>query len=258
MRVNHLFGEFLGTFILSFIGCSAVALAVLFEIFSSIVPIAFIWGGGVTLAIYSTKKYSKAHLNPAVSFGFFINKDITAKDLVSYWFSQLLGGVFAGLGVYFCFIDEIEHFELIHNIIPSDISGAYTASIFGEFFPNPGYKDSIHNVSEFYACLYEFTGTFFLMTSILWFSKAKKLREFSPLLIGLVVAILIVWIAPFTQCGINPARDFGPRLVAYFLHWDSGAFPKGRFSFLTVYIISPLVGAWFSIILFKSLTKITS
>ena len=58
MRVKPLLGELLGTCILSFIGCSSVALAVLFEIFSSIVPIAFIWGTGVTLAIYATKKYS--------------------------------------------------------------------------------------------------------------------------------------------------------------------------------------------------------
>lgn len=256
MRVKHLFGEFLGTFILSFIGCSAVALAILFDLFSSIFPIALIWGIGVALAIYSTKSYSAAHLNPAVSFGFYINKEINLKELLSFCIAQLLGGVVAGLGVYLCFIKKIEDFELINNIIPNDTSGAKTASIFGEFFPNPGYTDIISNLSEFSACVYECIGTFILMNSILWFTKIKKTRKFSPLFIGLTVTLIIIWIAPFTQCGINPARDFGPRLVAYFLHWGSGAFPKDQLSFLTVYILSPIVGAWLSTVLFKRIFRL--
>lgn len=256
MLFKQLIGEFLGTYILSFIGCSSVAIAVLFEIFSSIVPIALIWGTGVTLAIYATKKYSNAHLNPAVSFGFYINNEINLKKLLSYWFAQLVGGIFAGLGVYLFFIKEIKNFESINNIIPNNVSGARTASIFGEFFPNPGYIDKIHNLSELSACVYECIGTFILMTSILWFTKIKKTRKISPILIGLTVVILIIWIAPFTQCGINPARDFGPRLVAYYLHWGSGAFPSGQISFLTVYIISPLTGAFISTLLFQKLLKL--
>ena len=255
IRIKNLFGEFLGTCILSFIGCSAVALAVISDLFSSIIPIAFIWGFGVSLAIYATRNYSNAHLNPAVSFGFFVYNEINIKELFSYWIVQLLGGVFAGLGVYFCFISEIEHFEFTHKIIPSEHSGAQTASIFGEFFPNPGYKETVPYLSEISACVYEGVGTFILMGIILGVTKSKKVKKLSPVLIGLTVTVLIIWIAPFTQCGINPARDFGPRLVAFFLHWGSGAFPEGKMSFLTVYIISPLSGAFLSSFLFKRLYK---
>ena len=251
IRIKNLFGEFLGTYILSFIGCSTVAFAVLSEIFSSIIPIAFIWGLGVTLAIYATKSYSNAHLNPAVSFGFYVKKEINIKELFSYWFVQLLGGFFAGLGVYFCFISSIENFESIHEIIPTEHSGAQTALIFGEFFPNPSYHEVIPYLSEISACFYEGIGTFILMLSILFFTKSKKTIQFSPLLIGLTVTLLIIWIAPFTQCGINPARDLGPRLVAYFLHWGSGAFPDGQNSFLTVYVVSPLIGAFSASILYQ-------
>ena len=168
---------------------------------------------------------------------------------------SIIGGVFAGLGVYFCFISEIENFELIHKIIPSEHSGAYTAAIFGEFFPNPGYKETIPYISEFSACIYEGVGTFLLMSSILCVTKNKATIKFSPLLIGLTVTLLIIWIAPFTQCGINPARDFGPRLVAYFFHWGSGAFPNGQTGFLTVYIFSPLVGAFLASVSFKTIYK---
>ena len=256
IRIKNLFGEFLGTFILSFIGCSAVAFAVLSEIFSSIVSIACIWGIGVAFAIYVTKSYSNSHLNPAVSFGFYANNEINIKELFSYWLFQLLGGFFAGLGVYFCFISEIENFELIHEIVPTGHSGAYTSSIFGEFFPNPGYREIIPYISEISACFYEGVGTFILMGSILWSTKNKAIANFSPLVIGFTVALLIIWIAPFTQCGINPARDFGPRLVAYFLHWGNGAFPIGKTGFLTVYIISPLVGAFLASLLYQRIRNL--
>ena len=60
--------------------------------------------------------------------------------------------------------------------------------------------------------------------------------------IGLAVAVLIAVIAPLTQACFNPARDFGPRLVAAVAGWGWAAFPRGT-GFLTVYILSPTVGA---------------
>ncbi len=42
-----------------------------------------------------------------------------------------------------------------------------------------------------------------------------------PLLIGSTVSALLALYAPITQAGWNPARDFGPRLVAYFAGWDA-------------------------------------
>ena len=152
--------------------------------------------------------------------------------------------------------DAPENFESIHKIVPTNYSGAYTAAIFGEFFPNPGYKETVPHISEILACIYEGVGTFILMASILFSTKNKAITKFSPLVIGFTVALLIIWIAPFTQCGINPARDFGPRLVAYFFHWGNGAFPIGKTGFLTVYIVSPLFGAFLATIFFNTIHKV--
>ncbi len=68
-------------------------------------------------------------------------------------------------------------------------------------------------------------------------------QSLTPLLIGLTVAILISLMGPLTQAGFNPARDFGPRLVAYLLGWKEVAIPGPRGGFFVVYILGPVVGA---------------
>jgi glycerol uptake facilitator protein len=66
----------------------------------------------------------------------------------------------------------------------------------------------------------------------------------APVFIGLTVSALISVIAPLTQASFNPARDFGPRLFAFFGGWGAIALPGPRGTgFLTVYIVAPVVGA---------------
>ena len=74
--------------------------------------------------------------------------------------------------------------------------------------------------------------------------------------IGLTVAALICIIAPLTQACFNPARDFGPRLFAYFAGWGSIALPGPRgAAFLTVYILSPTAGAIIGVGLYQLVLK---
>ena len=66
--------------------------------------------------------------------------------------------------------------------------------------------------------------------------QAKKI--FVPPLIGATVGALICVIAPITQAGLNPARDFGPRIVAWLAGWEGVAFQKWW-----LYVLAPTVGA---------------
>jgi glycerol uptake facilitator-like aquaporin len=80
--LKELLGEFYGTFIIAFGGCSSIAIAVLvYDL--TLYGVAACWGVTVAVAIYASRCTSNAHLNPAVSLGFFFRKDISGKDLCS-------------------------------------------------------------------------------------------------------------------------------------------------------------------------------
>jgi glycerol uptake facilitator protein len=240
------FGEFLGTFLLVFIGTSAVAVAVLFNALIGLLQIAAVWGLGVTLAIYATRHLSCAHLNPAVSLGMVLAGRMHPRLLIPYWASQLLGGIFAGATVLLLFHTSISGFEVAHSIVRGSPESVKTAMLFGEYFPNPGIAKHWFEVSTSTAMLAEGVGAFILVTMIFLLTEGcnvgRPSEGSSPIFIGGTVATIIAIMAPLTQTGINPARDFGPRIIAYLAGWGSTAIPGPKGGFFWVYIAAPLFG----------------
>jgi glycerol uptake facilitator protein len=118
--------------------------------------------------------------------------------------------------------------------------------LFGEYFPNPGFSLTWFEVSKATAMIAEGLGTFILVTMIFLLTEGCNVGRpgevLAPIFIGATVSALIAVTAPLTQTGINPARDFGPRLVAYFAGWDKIAIPGPHNGFLGVYIVAPLIG----------------
>lgn len=244
------FGEFLGTYILVLIGCSSVALEVLHSTFNSLALVASIWGLGVILAILAARPFSPAHLNPAVSIAMATIKKTTWKQLPTLISFQFLGALFAGATINYLFSTSLLDFETSNNILRGSVASRASALMFGEYFTT-----SVKH-PHLYACLAEGIGTFLLMTVILLASKTEKINDFlPPLFIGVGLSIIIFIIAPYTQAGLNPARDFAPRVMAYFFGWENAAFPQIRFSFFTVYILSPIVGALIAAGLHAQLSK---
>ena len=92
----------------------------------------------------------------------------------------------------------------------------------------------------------EFVGTFVLVLFIFCFTEdcnvGRPDSNIAPLFIGLTVSICITLIAPLTQAGFNPARDFGPRIVAWLAGWGSAAFPDSVGGVFWVYILGPIIG----------------
>ncbi|MDD4822448.1 MAG: aquaporin family protein [Bacteroidales bacterium] len=234
-------GELLGTFILVLFGCGSVAVSTLYGEYNSIFQIAIVWGIGVMLAIYLTRHMSCAHLNPAVSIAMVISKRMLIKKLPAYLCAQFIGAFLAGVTIYLLFAPSIEIYESSHEIVRGSAASVETARMFGEF-----YTGGKAVVSMPLAKGAEAFGTFLLLIFIFALTEGCNVGRpsdaMTPVFIGLTVTSIICLVAPLTQAGLNPARDFGPRLVAWLAGWGSAAFPDDEGGFFYVYILAPIVG----------------
>lgn len=236
-------GEFLGTFLLVLFGCGSVAVAVLFNSHSGLFQIALIWGIGVSLAIYATRHLSSAHLNPAVTLAMVATNRMQLKKMPTYLIAQFLGAFFAGLILYIIFDPSIAAYETAQHIVRGTPDSMSVAKMFGEYYQLPG---STAVVSMPLAMCAEAIGTFLLVFMIFSLTEGcnqgKPDNNLAPLFIGLTVSSAICLVAPLTQAGLNPARDFGPRLIAWIFGWGSAAFPDQSGGFFFVYMFAPVIG----------------
>jgi glycerol uptake facilitator protein len=236
-------GETLGTFILVLFGCGSLAVSILFDSYSGLLQIAIIWGIGVSLAIYLTRHLSCAHLNPAVTIGMVIAGRMKIRKLPVYILAQFSGAILAGFAIYLLFSPSIAGFENANGIIRGTPESIKTARMFGEYYINQG---SQAIVSMPMAIGAEAFGTFLLLMMIFALTEGCNVGRpddaLAPVFIGLTVTSVICLIAPLTQAGLNPARDFGPRMVAWATGWGDAAFPDHSGGFLFVYILAPIGG----------------
>ncbi len=251
-------GEFIGTFILVFFGCGAVAAAVLFDAHVGLFQVAMVWGIGVALAIFSTRHLSCAHLNPAVSVAMVLGKRMTIYRLPAYVLAQCSGAFCAAGVLYLLFASSITHYELVHQIVRGSAESIQTAMMFGEYYPNPGAGESAV-VSMSTAFFAEAFGTFALVFLIFSLTEGCNVGRpndsLVPIFIGLAVSVIIAVIAPLTQAGLNPARDFSPRMVALLAGWGPAAFPDEGYGFLVVYVAGPLLGAALAALVFTRIVE---
>lgn len=251
--------ETLGTFQLVLFGTGAIAASVFTGAQTGLWQVAAVWGFGVAIAIYVTAAVSGAHLNPAVSLAFavFRRSEFPASRLLPYWSAQLLGAILAGCAVLWTFGSAITNFEASNGITRGEPESVQSAMAFGEYFPNPAlFPDSSLEIAPWHAFAVEAFGTAILVMVIFSLidrrNAALPNKGLAPFLIGFTVAALISLFAPLTQAGWNPARDFGPRIVAYFAGWNNIAIPGPDGGFW-VYIAGPLVGGLVGAAIFEAL-----
>lgn len=253
-------GELVGTFLLTLVICSVVSSSVLSSAQTGLWQVAVVCGLGVAVSIYCTSYISDAHLNPAITLAFAVVRrtHFSWKRVGPYILAQMVGGVLAG-GVLYAFSSEaIALYETERGIERGDNASVITAMMFGEYFPNPALydhsdPDSLRVASMLRALAVEAWTTSILAfvifsltdesnTAVVGGGGGKGGRVVVPLVIGLTVSILISLYGPYTQVGMNPARDLGPRLVAACAGWGAVAIPGPRRGFW-VYVVGPLLGA---------------
>ncbi|MDR3308616.1 MAG: aquaporin family protein [Tannerella sp.] len=244
-------GELLGTFVMVLFGCGSVAVAVLFGEYNSILQIGLAWGLGVMLAIYLTRHLSCAHLNPAVSIAMVISRRMRAKKLPKYLTAQFVGAILAGVAVLLLFAPSIEAYESAHDIVRGSAASVDTARMFGEFYQREGMTAVVSLPLAFGA---EAFGTFLLLLMIFALTEGCNVGRpsdtMAPVFIGFTVMSIICLVAPLTQAGLNPARDFGPRLVSMLAGWGKAALPDAYGGFFTVYILGPIIGGGLAALFF--------
>ena len=239
---NDFLGEVIGSFILVLFGTGSVAAAVLYDANQSLFQIGMLCAFAVTFGIYMTRNLSNAHFNPAVSVAMVLTGRMSVKRLPTYIAGQFIGALLGSLVMYGIYSSSIAQFEAKKNIVRGTFESVATAKMFGEYYNQPGG----YNISMPVAFAAEALGTFLLVLIIFLFTEGANVGRpndnMAPVQIGLTVGSLLCLLATITQAGMNPTRDFAPRLVAWAFGWGSAAFPDSSGGFFWVYILGPIVG----------------
>jgi len=225
--------ELAGTFILILFGCGVVAQVVAGG-YGNHDSIAWAWGLGVVLGIYTAGRMTGAHLNPAVTIALATFRGFSWRKVLPYSVSQFLGAFLAALVVRW------NYTEVLHKVDPG--LTIKTQGVFSTL-PGNGADVGVHLWDAFRDQIIGTAILMFLILAIVDLRNTAPAANLAPFIIGLVVVgIGMAW---GTDAGyaINPARDFGPRLASFFTGYG-GAF-KDQFGdvYFWVPIVAPIIGA---------------
>lgn len=240
---KSLFGEclaeFIGTGLLIFFGVGCVAALVVAGVDLGQWEVSIIWGLGVAVAIYVTGGISGAHLNPAVTLALTAFKGFDKKKALPYIAAQIAGAFCSAALVYFLYSSLFIDFEAANNIVRGSVESLETAGIFSTY-PHAA-------INFFQAFAVEFFITAVLVAGILAIgddNNGVSNGALSALLIGLLIAVIGGSFGPLTGFAMNPARDFGPKLFAFFAGWGEVAFTGGKdIPYFLVPVLAPICGA---------------
>lgn len=220
---QKLFAELIGTFGVVFVATGAICADQYLRAAGSspLGPLgcALAYGLAVAVMVSAFGHISGAHLNPAITVALWVNRRLGTLTGLCYCAAQLAGAL-AGAA-------------LLAAILPDALwrpVGLGTPNLTADF-------------TRAHGMLLEGVLTFFVV--LVAFAKTLDARGLSQhvaaFAIGLVVAAGGVVGSPFTGAAMNPARVFGPALVAH--HWQNHG----------VYWLGPLFGACLAGVLYDRL-----
>jgi aquaporin Z len=173
-----------GTFVVVFAGTGAIVIDGLSPGNITHVGVALTFGLSVMTMIYAIGDISGAHMNPAVTLGFWLGRRIPGKCVVPYIISQLLGATLAS-GVI----------RLLFG--PSNLGATHPAGTEAQSF------------------ILETILTAILMFVILSVSSGpKETGVMAGIAVGGVIAFEAMFAGPICGASMNPARSFAPAIVS--------------------------------------------
>ena len=185
--------EFFGTFWLVLGGCGAAMLSAGFPAVGiGLIGVSLAFGLTVLTMAYSLGHVSGAHLNPAVTIGFWASGRLETKKILPYVGSQIIGAITAAAVLYVI------------------VTG--NGSTIGDFAANGYGEHSPGKYSMTAAIVTEFVMTFMFMLIILGSTYEKAPAGFAGLAIGLALTLIHLISIPVTNTSVNPARSISQAL----------------------------------------------
>jgi aquaporin NIP len=186
--MRKLAAELLGTFALVFAGTGAIVINDVRDGAVSHVGIALTFGLIVLAMIYAVGDVSGAHLNPAVTLGFFAARRFAGRQVLPYILSQCAGAVLASL--------------VLRCMFPAHAT-------LGATLPAGAPMQSF---------VLEAILTFILMFVILSVSSGPKEKGImAGIAVGAVIALEALFAGPISGASMNPGRSLAPALVSLHL-----------------------------------------
>lgn len=209
--IRKYLAEFIGTCVLVLVACG-VAGQVCAVPEAGYVATALAFGLVIVAMAYSIGNVSGCHINPAVSLAMLINKKISVKDFCGYIVAQFLGAI-AGAAIL--------------NVIVKD--------------PAKLGCNGLNNISPLMGFAVEAILTFVFVIAILGVTSKESNGNVAGLVIGGALVLVHLLGIPFTGTSVNPARSFGPALIA------------GNLANIWVFLLAPLVGGAVAAIVYRFL-----
>ena len=183
--LKKLAAEFVGTFALVFAGTGAIIINDLTGGVVTHLGVALTFGFIVITMIYTLGDVSGAHLNPAVTVGFYIARQFKGRDVLPYISSQLLGAMFASLCLKLMFSQ--------HQTLGATRPAGPAMQSF----------------------VMEIVLSWILMFVILSVSTGAKEKGMTAgIAVGATVALAALFAGPVSGASMNPARSLAPALIS--------------------------------------------
>lgn len=244
--MGEVLGEFLGTMVLILFGDGCVAGALLYGVGGATDPhgassllwtnwmiIALGWGLAVMLGVYVAGTLSGGHINPAVTLAFAVTRKFPWNKVVPYWIAQVAGAFVAAAILWAVYHGAFLSYEHLHGVVKDVTEG------------NVLFTSKKPFVGNFGAFGDEFLGTALLVGliyAIVDIRNSPPQANIAPYIIGFLVVAIGLSFGYNSGYAINPARDFGPRLLAAVVGFKSSVALPGPDNYFWIPIIAPLLG----------------
>ena len=215
--------EFLGTFVLVFMGCGSVVLA---GSYIGAVGISFAFGLSVLAMVYVIGGISGCHINPAVTVSMFVAGKIGSKNAVAYILAQCAGAIFGAAALFSIAIGKPDYSLALNGLGQNGYDAASPAQF-----------------TLASAFVIEVLLTFIFLLVIHGSTSEKVPKGFAGIPIGLSLVLIHIVGIPVTGTSVNPARSLGPAIIV------GGT----ALSQLWLFWVAPLIGGFMAAVVWNAI-----